>query len=103
MKIKINSYIVGLSQPPGTILVVGEDITEEQATTLIGMGKEVERVPEGPAGDQNTGAPAGTPNEELPPWFGMPGTGQRDAGNPTNDGNGRKRAADRAKGGRTAS
>jgi len=95
MKVKINSYIVGFSQPPGTVLVVGEDITEEQAMTLLGMGKEAELVPEDPPADQNAGTPAGTGKTEpaQAPWFRLPGTGQKENDNPPVGEAGKKSAA----------
>jgi len=96
MKVKINSYIVGLSQPPGTVLTVGEDITEGQATMLLGMGKEAELVPEDdPADGQNVGAPVDTEKTEPAqgPWFRLPGVGQKEKSNPPGGEAGKKSAA----------
>ena len=78
MRVKINSHIVGMKQRPGSILVVGQDITEEQADRLLSMGKEAELVPEDPANDDGAGPPEGTKEAGSPqsPWFGMPEIGQ---------------------------
>jgi len=100
MKVKINSHIVGFRQRPGTILIVGEDITEQQATMLLNMGKEAELVPEDPAADQNVGVPAGTGKTEPAqgPWFRLPGTGQKENDNPPGDEAGGKKSAVSSKG-----
>jgi hypothetical protein len=78
MRVKINSYIVGMKQKPGSILVVGEDITEEQAARLLSMGKEAELVQENPVNDEGHGAPEGSKEagSSQGPWFGMPEIGQ---------------------------
>jgi len=90
MRIKINSYIVGMSQKPGSILHVGQDITEEEATRLLSMGKEAELVPEDPADEESPGSPQGTTDASVPqgPWFRMPGTTQQAAGSPLEGGSG---------------
>ncbi len=97
MKVKINSYIVGFSQPPGTVLTVGEDITEGQATMLLGMGKEAELVPEDPADSQKVGAVVSTekaePAQDQGPWFRLPGVGQKENDNPPVGEAGKKSAA----------
>lgn len=82
MRVKINSHIVGMRQKPGSILVVGQDITEEQADRLLSMGKEAELVQEDPVNDEGPGTPEGTKDSGSPegPWFGMPEIGQEAAG-----------------------
>lgn len=81
MRVKINSYVVGMKQKPGSILVVGQDITEEEAAGLLSMGKEAELVPEDPVNDKGPGTPEGTKDAGSPqgPWFGMPEIGQEAA------------------------
>lgn len=88
MRVKINSYIVGMSQKPGSILVVGQDITEEEAARLLSMGKEAELVPEDPADEEGPGSPQGTTDTSSPqgPWFGMPDMGQQATGSPLEGG-----------------
>ena len=70
------------------ILIVGQDITEEEAARLLSMGKEAELVPEDPADEESPGSPQGTTDASAPedPWFGMPGTAQQAAGGPLEGG-----------------
>jgi hypothetical protein len=88
MRVKINSYIVGMSQKPGSILHVGQDITEEDAARLLSMGKEAELVPEDPAEEKSPGSPQDTTDASSPqgPWFGMPGAAQQGTGSPLDGG-----------------
>ena len=81
MKVRINSYIVGMKQKPGSILVVGRNITDEQAARLLSMGKEAELVPEDPVSEEFAGTPEGPKEAGSPqgPWFGIPEIGQRAA------------------------
>lgn len=102
MKIKINSHIVGYRQPPGTIFVVGEDITEEEARVLLGMGKEAELLPEEPVDDRLPEAPAIPDDKEAFPsaWFAMPVCGPGNTGNSPSAGKEAEKSTVRTRGGK---
>ena len=74
MRIKINSYIVGIRHPPGTVMTIGTDITEKLAGKLLNMGKEVELVPEDYLDGPQEGASPVRPvmEQQSGPWFSLP-------------------------------